>query len=125
MVAFTACPLAHALFTHNPPHTDAQACKDGYTVQGIYCGKCSGTADPTVKLLAAPLGTSLILFIFGSWCLRPYFAKTEANIRRVASEQGARLSSTITRHFTNYRNKLATDVQMQVGAPPRISSERL
>jgi hypothetical protein len=94
-------------------------------VQGIYCGKCSGAADPTVKLLAAPLGTSFILFIFGSWCLRPYFAKTEANIRRMASEQGARLSSTMSRHFTNYRTKLATDVQMQVGALPRVIDARL
>ena len=94
-------------------------------MQGIYCGKCSGAADPTVKLLAAPLGTAFMLFIFASWCLRPYFAKTEANIRRMASEQGARLSSSVTRHFSNLRNKLATDVHMQVGAPPRISSERL
>jgi hypothetical protein len=93
-------------------------------VQGIYCAKCSGTADPTVKLLAAPLGTSFILFIFGCWCLRPYFAKMEANIRRMASEQGSRLGSAISRQFTTYRNKLATDVQMQVGALPRVSSER-
>ena len=68
-------------------------------MQGIYCGKCSGTADPTVKALAAPLGTILLLFIFGSWCSRPYFAKTEANLRRMASEQGAKLSSAISRHL--------------------------
>jgi hypothetical protein len=125
LVALALCLLAHALLAHSPAHTDAQACKDGYTVQGIYCGKCSGSADPTVKLLAAPLGTSLILFIFGSWCLRPYFAKTEAKIRRMASEQGARLTSSITRHFTNYRNELARDVQMKVGVLPRVTSERL
>ena len=126
VVAFTTCPLAHALLAHNPPHTDAQACKDGYTVQGIYCGKCSGTADPTVKALAAPLGTILLLFIFGSWCSRPYFAKTEANLRRMASEQGAKLSSAISRHLGSAlsrflgtaRDKMAREVQMQVCAPP-------
>jgi hypothetical protein len=97
---------------------ETQACKDGYTVQGIYCARCSGTADPTVKAVAAPLGTAFILFIFGSWCLRPYFAKAEANLRRMASEQGARLSSSISRHFQSYRNQLAKDVQMQVSSHP-------
>jgi len=99
---------------HSPPHTDAQACKAGYTVQGIYCARCSGTADPTVKALAAPLGTTLILFIFASWCLRPYFAKTEANIRRMVADQGARLSSSLSRRFGTIRDRLAKDVQIQV-----------
>ena len=117
LVAFTTCPLA-SFQNSKSCSTDAQACKDGYTVQGIYCGKCSGSADPTVKALAAPLGTILILFIFGSWCSRPYFAKAEANLRRMASEQGAKLSSAISRFLGTKRDNMAREVQMQVWAPP-------
>jgi hypothetical protein len=110
------CNIAHRLLATNSRvlHENTQACKPGYTVQGMYCGECEGTADPAVKLLAAPLGTFLILFVFGSWCFRPYFTKTEAKIRRMAFEQGTRLTSRISKRFGTFRDKLATDVQMQV-----------
>ena len=94
-----------------------QACKDGYTFQGIYCTKCNGTTSSTTKLLVASLLTLLILLIFATWCVRPYFAKVEANIRRMASDQGAKLGSTISRHFKNYRTNLTKDLEMQVRSP--------
>jgi hypothetical protein len=110
------CDIAHRLLATNSHvlHENTQACLPGYTVQGMYCAECEGTADPAVKLLAAPLGTFLILFVFGSWCFRPYFTKTEAKIRRMAFEQGTRLTSRISKRFGTFRDKLATDVQMQV-----------
>ena len=124
---------------HNPPHTDAQACKDGYTVQGIYCGMCSGTDDPTVRLLAAPLGTSLIPFILGSWCLRPYFAKlggvTDVPAGYVCCGEGQRLCErargdgarapqpeALLAHFADIASRpatLATSQPLQMGARTR------
>ena len=94
----------------------------GYTVQGMYCAECEGTADPAVKMVAAPLVTVFIVLVFGSWCVRPYFAKTEAKIRRMASEQGNRLGSRISKQLGNYREKLALDVQMQVRSTQLVSA---
>jgi hypothetical protein len=56
----------------------------------------------------------LLLLVFGGWCVRPYYAKTEANIRRMASEQGARLGSRISKQLSNYRSNMLQDAQMQV-----------
>ena len=110
------CDIAHRLLATNSRilHANTQACKPGYTVQGMYCTKCDATADPAVKMVAAPFVTVFIVLVFGSWCVRPYFAKTEAKIRRMAFEQGTRLTSRISKRFGTFRDKLATDVQMQV-----------
>jgi len=103
-------------------HEISQACLPGYTVQGMYCAECDGTADPAVKMVAARFVTVFIVLVFGSWCVRPYFAKTEAKIRRMASEQGARLGSRISKQLGTFREKVAIDVQMQVRSTQHVTA---
>ena len=120
-----SCDIAHRLLatTHSRVlHENTQACKPGYTVQGMYCTKCDATADPAVKMVAARFVTVFIVLVFGSWCVRPYFAKTEAKIRRMASEQGARLGSRISKQLGTFREKVAIDVQMQVRSTQLVSA---
>jgi hypothetical protein len=110
------------------PLYNTQACEPGYTTQGVYCTICDGTSSASTKFGIAALLVVLMLLVFGAWCVRPYFAQTEANFRRMASDQSARLGSRISRHLTPFissgiNNKMSNmlrDAQMQVNPPHHI-----